>query len=261
MKKYILIATTIFTIMATFASCGSDDEEEAGLTYNDITITAGETHTIESGSNWQSEEPLIASISNNIITAERIGTARIYNESASFNITVTPQYNLYNDPCMEWGASPSRVQSFMNGHEQISSKNSIVTYTGGKAAEAYAYMFENNRLTSSAVLVNAELYDESLASFLLERYVPISIDEENYMFFFINIEQDMLVTLGLKTSGYTVYALIMYTPYNQSDAKTRVGLVGKMKEEVRKLDFVKPADTPKADLIIKTLKQKLTSKK
>ena len=122
-------------------------------------------------------------------------------------------------------------------------------------------MFENNRLTSSAVLVNAELYDESLASFLLERYVPISIDEENYMFFFINIEQDMLVTLGLKTSGYTVYALIMYTPYNQSDAKTRVGLVGKMKEEVRKLDFVKPADTPKADLIIKTLKQKLTSKK
>ncbi len=222
MKKILSISFAILGMLTIFTACSNDDDDTPK--YDDITLAAGEYYVIEGEKNWLSEEPLIASISENTINAKRVGKTKISNEKSSFNVTVTPKYNLYYEPCMQWGASKSTVNSFMKGYELNQQDTEGISYYGKGAVEMYAYLFKNNKLTSSAVLLDAEKYLEAVANFINERYVYTLEDEDNYAFYFVNIEKDMAVMVSLNSLGGNVYIMVLYYPVDLSDAKTRGNL-------------------------------------
>lgn len=248
----LLVATCI-----PFTSCSKDDdnEKEQGPKYNDITIIAGSTYTIENGSNWTSEEPLIAEVSGNVITAKIVGQTTIRNDKYSFTVTITPRYNLYKDPYLVWGASMSSVKSYMNGFTLAVNDSESLMYDGKGGAEVYMYLFENNKLTSSAVLVDAEKYNERLAEFLFERYIFVNADDEEFIVTFINVEKNMAVSVQYTIINGSIFAMVMYFPVSLDEAKTRSSFNSKFDKLKDKFKLETTKGNPEIKDFIELFKQ------
>lgn len=212
------LVLTVCLCAISIVSC-SDDEET--LKMPDITMKAGDTYTIESGMNWLSADPLIATISSNTIHALRVGHTKISNNTSSFNLTVTPKYDLYDDPCMQWGASPSKVNTFMKGYTMLEQDENIVFYSGNGVAEMYAYYFEKEKLTSSLVLLEAEKYYSTLHAFLAERYEFLGQDEEDYSLYYISMDKKLAIMVELYDFSGAIYAGVMYFPYEEDATKIK----------------------------------------
>ena len=222
MKKGLFITLALFGMFITLVACSSDDNDNPAPQHEDIVLTTGDTYLITDGGNWLSEEPLIASITGNTITAERVGVTRVYNESSSFNVTVNPRHDLYDDPCMQWGASPAAVNSFMRGYTIMTQTSDMTIYQGKGAADFYSYSFENGQLASTVVYVNAGVYGYALTDFLTERYVVIYVDEQEGVVGMVNIAEDMAVFLTFTMLGGEVYAMVVYMPYSYDGNQVNV---------------------------------------
>lgn len=196
-----------------FVACSDEDEE---VKMQDVTLKAGDTYTIETGMNWLSADPLIATVSGNTIKALRVGKTKISNSSSSFKLTVTPKYDLYDDPCMQWGASTAAVNSFMKGYTMLQQNENVVFYSGNGVAEMYAYYFDNGKLESSLVLLEAESYYSTLHSFLAERYEFLGQDEEDYSLYYISMDKKLAIMVELYDISNVIYAGVMYFPYDDS---------------------------------------------
>lgn len=207
----------------TLVACSSDDNDNPASRHEDIVLTTGDTYMITDGANWQSEEPLIASITGNVITAERVGVTRVYNENASFDVTVNPRYYLYDDPCMQWGASTAAVNSFMreNGYTTMRQTDDMIVYDGKGAAVFYGYLFEDGMLASVGVLVDALAYNSVLSEFLMERYVTLYIDAdadlEEALVGMSAIDKSMWVVMSLCMFDGRLYVLVLYAPSSSSE--------------------------------------------
>ncbi len=238
-KRLTLLAALIFAL-ASLSSCSSDDDEQQGPKHEDVNLSTGETYSISTGGNWQSAEPLIASVSGNIVTAQRVGTTTISSESSSFQLTVNPRYNLYDTPCLQWGASPSYVNTFMDGYNMLKVEGNIVMYDGKGGATSYAYLFENNRLKSSAVLVDAMAYGDALVDYLTERYIVIDVNEsENYVMM-VNIEQDMALMISFYVISSNLYSMVLYTSIDSTESRTRNSVSHEMEHAIKELNIGKP---------------------
>ena len=174
MKKLLLL--TLLILPLAFASCGSDDEPN----YKDQTLVVGSVYSIPGGSTgWTSDNELIASVSTAGVKAEHVGETYIRNGNKSFKVTVTPRFNTYEIPCLQFGASSSTVKSFMSGYTMISETDEILLYTGKHPVSFVAYLFTNSALTLSSVIIPITSVDiNELVSFLAERYVYVTKDEE-----------------------------------------------------------------------------------
>ena len=74
MKKFFLLFSLMVVSLAV-VSCGSDEDEP---NYANQTMVAGDTYTIPGKiKDWTSDNDLIASVSNGIVTAERVGETYI----------------------------------------------------------------------------------------------------------------------------------------------------------------------------------------
>ncbi len=197
-------------LCAGLVSC-SDDDDKKTLTFKNLTLKAGETATIENGKNisWVSDNELIASVSNDVVTAERVGSTTILDSEYEFSVTVQPTITLYKDPCFKWGASMSTVKSTMSGYSLMNSNEEGLLYEGKQAEDFIMYMFENNSLKYSVVYVPVS-YSDEVADFLLERYVPITVDEEEGYIGMISIDEEMAIIATIATLSNTYYWQIIY---------------------------------------------------
>lgn len=221
-----------------FAACSDDNDDDVDMP--DVTMKAGDTYTIESGTNWLSADPLIATVSGNTLQALRVGKTTISNNNASFKLTVTPKYNLYDDPCMQWGASTSVVNSFMKGYAMLQQDEDDVIYSGNGVAEMYAYSFENGELISSYVFLNADKYYSTLHSFLAERYVFLGQDDEDYALYYISMDKKLAVVVELAEVSNVNYAVVFYFPF-EGDATN-------MKSQKQRLRSISPMMGTKANV-------------
>lgn len=208
-------------ISSTFTACGGDDDEPE-LKFNDITLNCGSTYTIPNGKNimWTSSNEYIASVSGNIVKAEKVGEATISSNKGSFKVKVNGSLaTVYPIPCLEWGASKSTVKNFMKGFSLKEEESTSLTYTGTGSHLLTTYTFESGILSGSGVALNGSYVDaDKLADYMLERYVPVSVDEENYSFYFITPDNKTMLGLFLEVySGNIVYAIV----YMPRDSKSR----------------------------------------
>ena len=220
MKKIL----SLFTILSCFilASCGGDDDEPY-YSYQDIRLNCGAKYTIPNAGDavWTSSNKYIASVAGNVVTAERVGEAVISSNKGSFKVTVTTTSHVFNEPCIQWGASKSTVKSFMNNVSPSEETTTSLTYKGTGVQFVTSYSFESNGLKSSGVGLNGDyINSDALVTYMLERYIPIKVDEEDYSFYFCTPDQKTGILMSLRTSGSTIIYLIVYVPFNDTESRS-----------------------------------------
>ena len=206
MKKLILF--TLLILPLAFASCGSDDEPN----YSNQTLAVGSVYAIPGGSTgWTSDNELIASVSTNGVTAEHVGETYIRNGNKSFKVTVTPKYNTFKEPYLNFGASKTTVKNFMSSFNLNKEQNDALLYDGSFPVMYYLYSFKNAVLNmSSAVIKVSSVSADDMVAFLQERYVFVTMDEDKYYFGFVSPDEKTLVVLQIDTLNSQVVYMIAY---------------------------------------------------
>lgn len=251
MKKIFCFCA--FVALLGLSSCGDDDPDSK---FDDVTLRYEESYAIPNGggSNWTSSNDLIASVSGSIVKAEHVGVATISSDQGSFEVTVTAKTNTYQDPCLEWRASKSRVKEFMksySGVSEYSDDSTGLAYIASKnqAVMMLNYLFESNKLTSSGIVLNTNyVSSEEIVNFLNERYIYVMFDDSDASFYFMSPEEDMAVVMQVNTIGDTVVYIVIYVPM---DSSTRAN--GNIKD----LFNVKPVSSVEASQIFEEIKGKL----
>lgn len=218
--KHFMSALLMAVCTLSFTSCGSDDDDETP-SFENMEILSGSSASIENGEkiSWTSQQPLIASVSGNTVTGHIIGTTTISSVSGSFSVTVKPANTLYDEPCLEWGASKGRVKSFMQSYTEksddyIDNSKNILDYYGTKGAYLYKYGFENNKLKAAAVFVKT-YYVEALVKHLSERYVKVDTDDDNI--YMIDLDKKTIVIISTEKLNGTYYYTVMYGEFSNSN--------------------------------------------
>ena len=205
-------------VSLAIVSCGSDEEDEPN--YTNKTMVAGDTYTIPGKSmDWTSDNELIASVSNGIVTAERVGETYIRSGSKSFKVTVTAKYNTFKEPYMNFGASMSSVKSFMSGYTLNQEKSESLLYDGKFPVMYYLYTFKNAGMYLSCAILKASSVDtDDMVAFLFERYVFVTMDEDEYYFAFLSPDKKMMIVLQLETLNSQVVYEVIYGEFTSSSA-------------------------------------------
>lgn len=176
----LLLATTI-----TFSSCGGDDDEpdNSTLTKTSYSMYHEDERNIE-GTNvidlaWNSDNEFVATVEHGVITGQFVGKTTVQStNNLSFSVEVKPLYHTYDEPCLDWGASKSTIKAKYGTPKSEDSSN-LLYQTSNSNAPIMLFMFENGKLSSSGVVCKISAVSQ-LADFLLERYVPVKVDTNNY---------------------------------------------------------------------------------
>ncbi|MCM1532013.1 MAG: hypothetical protein NC048_00970 [Bacteroides sp.] len=179
MKKVMLLA---FVAVMFVTSC--TDEDKATLSKTHYTLYHSKTERIQ-GKNvedveWRSANDFVATISNGMIEGQYVGNTSVKskNNGLSFSVNVVPQYNLYDEPDIEWGASLATIKS-RYGTPYSSSSTALIYESSNPDVPYYVYTFNNTGLYTSGVVVRVSAAS-TLANFLMERYVALSVDMNTY---------------------------------------------------------------------------------
>ena len=204
MKQSLFMWMLIIASAFSLSSCSSDDDD-SGLSQKEIILKVGQSMTLSYGGGectWSSDQPLIAEVDNN---------GNVTNIKANGDIckvTVNPNYTTYEEPYLKFGASMNEVKNAMSGYT-LSSKtdaNNLV-YIGKNVIDYYDYMFKNNGLY--AVILATDIFKGAETSkFLAERYIVVSIDENQNKILLASI--DMEIGVMVQINDKTGAILIMY---------------------------------------------------
>ncbi len=215
MKKLFGIMLLWATCVCMLSSCSEDKEViQPTLSKTELTLYVDQTATLSySGGKctWSSDNALVASVNNGVVTAKHVGETIIRANGTSCKVTVKARYTKYQEPYVLWGNSISQVKNHMRDYELLESSSTTLGYRGKGDVIAYIYMFENGILQSSAFAT--PLTESSyLLNFLTERYVPLTKDGTIY--YFCSPDKKSAVTLQVETS----YLMVAYLPFSGSRA-------------------------------------------
>ena len=216
----------------SFTACSDDEDDTQHLSQNELSLIAGQSAKLiyNGDCTWVSDEPLIAEVDNNgNVTANRVGETTIWANDESCKVIVTPKYNTYMEPYIEWGASKNAVKSFMNGYEFVEEENNQLSYIDYTHNFGYIYMFENNSLYASSIGANFISKGEEITDFLLERYVVIDVDESSYTAYMASIDKKIAVAVSLIASNGLM--MVIYMPFDVNSANTR-STVSKLNRQI-----------------------------
>ncbi len=216
MKKLLLLLALIVPMLA-FTGCGGDDDEP---NVPNQTLNVGQTYTIPLDGTWISDNDLIARVSGKTVEGVRVGEVAIRNEDQSFNVTVNPTITLFQDPCVQFGATQQVVKNYMSGYELISEDADNLIFAKNNSSDVlYGYNFENSKLKMSMVIaIKSIATAELMGKMLAERYVLVTSNDDYIGM--VSPDKKMLVVLMIKVqSGKVVYA-ISYGPASNSKSRS-----------------------------------------
>lgn len=211
MKKIISTKSLliILTIICSFLSACSSDDNDDKTKFGNVSIAAGENKVIKGadGTTWTSENKYIAEIENGTLKAHRVGETKLISSKGSFKVNVLPKYSYYKEPYMGWGVSTTSIKNNMKGYTLVGETEKALMYNG-KGIEAYVmYLLENSRLNSAAVFIPTS-YSDEVVEFLNERYV-YGTKEDNYIGM-ISPDRKILVVITAQKLNSTIYYTVIY---------------------------------------------------
>ena len=248
MRTKIVFSTLIFCILS-FSSCKKDDAVKLELLTTSLSIKAGSDAQIQLSPNidgcvFESENPLIASVSSNgKVSGKIIGDVviNITNSSQKFsakcNVTVTPQYQMYREPYMNFGASASQIKSYETRKifSETSDGNGI-GYEGENSRIAMVlYFLENSKYkTSYAMIPYSSSNADLLVDFLSERYTVI-VDKSDIFFF--SIDRKLAGSIDPYSYSGTYYYRVMYfeNPLASRSNSIEIDIIREKVESVKAL--------------------------
>lgn len=232
----------LITSIVCLTACSSDDEEERPNIPTSHYMKVGESFNLGYKSNWTSSNTFAATVDNEgVVTAVRKGTANIYstNKDLSCYISVSPSYTLYSDPITQWGVSKNSVIS-KKGTADSNVDSGLGYSTGNSIAPIEMYLFKNDKLYASAILVKTT-YSDELLEHLLQRYKPVYVDTENSSFYFIDAETVADTETAVVAQLYNVnYWQVMYMENTTTrSAVNQTELFEKVKSEIESIGIIK----------------------
>lgn len=238
--KYLSLMLLCAVVGLSFTSCSDDNNGERKLSQTELSLIAGQSAKLiyDGNCTWSSDEPLIAEVDNsgNVI-ANRVGETTIWANDESCKVKVTPQYNTYMEPYMEWGASESEVTNFMNGYQNLGKNGNALGFADLDNEIVYMYTFENNSLSSSAIGASFISKGEEITHFLLERYVPIDVDESSYLAIMISIDKKIGVAVSFNASSGLM--MVLYMPINDNSTNTK-SIMSELSKRLTRSEVIEP---------------------
>lgn len=218
MKKMLslMLAASLFCL----ASCKEEVETPEIKVPASLEMKVGESYDLKVTSEWVSTNEYVASVTPaGVITANVQGEANILSNSSdlSCKVTVIPSYTLYAEPLMEWGITVDNLKSKKGTPE--SEEDGILTYmVESNVIFSEMYMFEEEVLTASAVILNSEFTDE-MAAHLGQRYLVVDVDTETYTMIFVDTKEETMVYAQLyaEEEGSEPYWIVSYMPLVSED--------------------------------------------
>ena len=216
-RLMLLCATFVFIL----PSCSNEEDEPkvnvSTLNKNSLTMYTGETATLTySGGTctWSSDNELIASVSYGVVTAKRVGVTTIRANGNTCKVTVKPRVTKYQEPYIGWGDSMSKVKNSMNSYELLEASSNELIYKVDSNT-AYGYLFENDKLETSILIVTSLSEASTLGEFCAERYIPATYVGD-YTFAFLTVDKKTAVFVQIATK----YIAVMYTSFETSTRGT-----------------------------------------
>ena len=128
---------------------------------------------------WTSDNQFVATVDKGVVSAMRVGNARITANNASVVVKVSPRSNLFIEPVSDfpWGVSREFVINAIGIPDKL--ENNTMRYDLSSAVSSFKiYMFDDNgRLIAAGITVSRDRTSH-LDDFLNERYLLLTDDGE-----------------------------------------------------------------------------------
>lgn len=231
----MLIISTIFT------ACSKDDDVvNTKLITTELSLKSGQTSQIViepngEGCTFTSDNNLIASVKTTgevkgVIIGET--SINISNPETGFNgkckVLVTPQYQMYKEPYLKFGATKQDVKSF-ESRTLLREETNSLSYNGENSnIDGVAYLFENGKLKSVGCRIP---YSKTslLGDFLAERYTLIAMD--GYEFYCISVDKKIVVGVVVESS----YIAVVYMDGDKILNKSKSAISFEQSKEFERL--------------------------
>ncbi|MFA5444557.1 MAG: hypothetical protein WC128_05160 [Bacteroidales bacterium] len=122
--------------------------------------------------------------------------------------------DLYPDPVLEFGLSRTNVIQRL-GAPYIAAKDGIVYANFSRAAPYVMYVFQNDQLSGTLVMVLSS-FTKPLAAYLVEKYLPVVTEGEPYFFINSTAEQEPTILVAV-TLGKAKFWNVVYLPSYSAD--------------------------------------------
>lgn len=212
MKKLFSLMLLLAT-MVVFTACGGDDDEpdNTNLSKTTYSMYHEDTQTIE-GTNltdivWEPENEFVAVVENGAITGQYVGKTIVKSSTKNlmFTVEVKPRYHTYEEPLLDWNATMTSIKS-KYGTPESENATSLLYKTSNANVPYMLYVFKNGKLYTCGVVSKITIASQ-LVDFLLERYIPIQVDVNNY-------QATLIHCYGSLSDPQTDYGIAMQ--YNSS---------------------------------------------
>ena len=157
---------------------------------------------------WTSDNPYAVTVDKGVVSALRVGNARITANNASVAVKVSPRSNLYVEPItdFQWGVSREFVIGTIGIPDKL--ENNTMRYDLSSAVSSFKiYMFDDNgRLIAAGITVNRDRTSH-LDDFLNERYQLLTDDGEvnkEYINALTYANADMSISRNAYDSNYWI---------------------------------------------------------
>ncbi len=244
MRK-VLLLSSIFVMAICFYSCGDSDEpqtpkpelkiEKSSYTLNPDDVTqisfTGDEELLNE-LEWDSDNEFVATIDKGLIYTEKVGKATITSSSGHIiHVEVSPNYNVYEEPSVDFGASMSTIKA-KYGTPYSSSSDALIYKTNNSSAPYVMYVFTDGKLYfSSVILKNSTSVMADVTEFLLERYIVLSVDEDDLTVILCHCKgKKNSPTINYGVGLYLYYdalkcPVVFYLPYTESKSRTATPLI------------------------------------
>ena len=225
MKRFLFYVTVIVSL-ALFAACSKDDGGDLKISSSkNVELTSSNTSQIkcsDSKATYASENEYVATVSaTGLITAKRIGETYIdVNGQKSVKVSVAPVYTEFTEPQFLFGATKDEVYAKVGTNYSLSNESGIAYKSTNEIIKGYLYLLKDGKVEAVAIVVNS-LYVDNLTDFLLERYVPVTISEEDYTALYINALTAEKATILIGEQIYSPTIInVFYMPYTNSESRS-----------------------------------------
>jgi len=207
-----------FVILIVAVALYGCSEDDMYLTTKSKSLKVGSTFSIdvypsEEGCTFESQNTLIARVSTEgIITGVRVGETNIVvkNEQSDFNatfkVTVTPLYSMYQEPSLEFGANKTKIEAFETQRLLERRETNLLVYQGENTNISDLYYYFNLTGYYSARCTGPIVSTSLLNNYLLDRYIYKSANGDTA--YWVTLDSQTLI----KSAHYTsVSWIVIYT--------------------------------------------------
>lgn len=230
MKKVLTaLATALCTATSLgLVSCGSDDGDALTVTPSSISMKYDESQQLSSSgaNNWCSENEFVATVDQKgLVKGNHVGSTNIIasngSSSGKCTVTITPKYNFFDLPVLNWGANENAIRNAeTHGTAEKSGNYLLYGYSNGAIPVVTMYLFENGALYGVNQLMGTDYYANA-GLFLVERFQPVGKSNEMYIFADAMSPDNAKTIAGLDymTLSSKKYTSIMYMKNTVSSNK------------------------------------------